>query len=497
MENILYKLWELTLQASVIAGIVMLLRLVLKKAPRKILCSLWALVAIRLLIPFSLTSPLSLMPAAPMLQPPEQAHFEIEQPIITPEFLPGNLEPDMAVTTEISDNTPASSDHSAGQKSFSVSTLIFSVWCLGAASMLLYEGISYGKLKRKVSASIEAAPGVFVCDYISSPFVLGCFRPRIYLPSHLKKEDIPYILAHEKAHIRRLDPFWKALGLLLLAIHWFNPVLWLAFILFCRDIESACDEKVIKEMGEEAKVPYADALLNCSLPKAIVYPLAFGEIGVKQRIKNVLSYKKPTLWITLSAILALLITAVCFLTSRKPVPAEEDIPIQTETIPEETEVSEENITENPNSLLSLHHLALEPGIRLMGTKGSYEMTSPKEITALKEMLNEVIYDPDSFDVPAGNGDHRMCVIDSGSWEDYDRIVFSPDFAGIQLGNQDGMTAAYKIQDSTAAKEYFTLWTNPFYNTDPRGSANWQENRPMVHSQGRSSCQLGAPLGSLL
>ena len=483
MENILYKLWELTLQASVIAGIVMLLRLVLRKAPRKILCSLWALVAIRLLIPFSIPSPLSLMPAAPVPQASMESHFEAEQPIVAPDFSPSNQEENHIIFENQPENIPVISENSENQKPFNISTLIFSIWCFGAASMLLYEGISYGKLKRKVSASIEAAPGVYCCDYISSPFVLGCFRPRIYFPSHLKKEDIPYILAHEKAHIRRLDPFLKSLGLLLLAIHWFNPVLWLAFILFCRDIESACDEKVIKDMGEGAKVPYADALLNCSLPKAIVYPLAFGEIGVKQRIKDVLSYKKPTLWITLAAILALVITAVCFLTSREPAPTIDDIPTQTEAAPEETVISVKDITENPNSLLSLHHLALEPGIRLMGTKGSYEITSPKEITALKEMLNMVSYDPESLADPEVHYVYGKCMIDSGPWEDFDRIVFSPDFTRIQVGNQDGMTATYSLTDSSAAKEFFTLWTEPFYNKTPHGSANCQEDRPWEWSMG--------------
>lgn len=158
-----------------------------------------------------------------------------------------------------------------------------------------------------------------MCDRIDTPFILGVFRPRIYLPSNMSEQDVTYVLAHEQAHIKRHDHWWKPLGFALLTIYWFHPILWIAYVLLCRDIELACDEKVIKEMGIDIKKPYSDALINCSIPRRAITacPLAFGEVGVKERVKTVLNYKKPAFWIVLIAVIACVIVAVCFLTNPK------------------------------------------------------------------------------------------------------------------------------------------------------------------------------------
>ncbi len=318
MTEVFLKLINMSITAGWIVLAVILLRFLLKKAPRGITCALWALVAVRLVFPFSIESVLSLIPSAETV--PEEIVYAREpvinsgvpiinqtvNPIITHSFAP----PDTLTSIN-----PI-------QVFLAVAA---NLWILGMIAMLLYAAISYLRLRKQIAEAVETEKGVFVCDRISTPFILGIFRPRIILPSSMAEADREYVLAHERAHLRRRDHLWKPLGFALLTVYWFNPVLWVAYILLCRDIELACDERVIRDMGTAEKQAYTTALLNCSMPRRMIAacPLAFGEVGVKQRIRNALHYKKPAFWIIAVAIVASIVFAVCFLTDPK---AEEELP---------------------------------------------------------------------------------------------------------------------------------------------------------------------------
>jgi len=200
-----------------------------------------------------------------------------------------------------------------------LSAVFAMIWLFGIVSMLLYTAISYLRIYRQVRESAPLSENVRVCDRIDSPFILGIVRPKIYLPSDIDTADRVFVLAHERAHLKRLDHVWKPLGFLLLSVYWFHPLLWVAYILLCKDIEYACDEKVIKELGAEQKKNYSTALINCSVSRKMISacPLAFGETGVKGRVKSVLHYKKPTFWIIIASVVICAVLAVCFLTNPK------------------------------------------------------------------------------------------------------------------------------------------------------------------------------------
>ena len=311
MENLFLHLLNLSITASYIVLAVILLRLILSKAPKWISCLLWAVVGLRLAIPFSIESIFSLIPSKEpipndiMISPEPQIHSGISfvnssvNPIISESFAP--------VSTESANPM---------QVFFFVATV---VWAIGLCATLLWGSISYLRLKRVVSASINLRENIYLCDEIDSPFILGIIRPRIYLPSSLGEEEAHHVIAHERAHLARKDHFWKPIGFLLLAIYWFNPILWLAYVLLCRDIEAACDQRAISDMSEEERKNYSGALLSCSSRRFAVSacPLAFGEVGVKSRIKSVLNYKKPAFWIIIVSLILCVVLAVCFLTMPK------------------------------------------------------------------------------------------------------------------------------------------------------------------------------------
>lgn len=197
--------------------------------------------------------------------------------------------------------------------------LIASIWLCGVAVLLVYAAVSYIHIRRKVRESVRIEGNIYICDRIQTPFIFGVLNPRIYLPSSLKEVQIKNVVAHEKAHIRRLDYLWKPLGYVLFAVYWFNPFCWLAYILFCRDIEMACDERVIKDWSAEQKKEYSLVLLSFHVPGKMitVCPLAFGEVGVKQRVKGILNFKKPTFWLIAAALLFCVIIGALFLTNPK------------------------------------------------------------------------------------------------------------------------------------------------------------------------------------
>lgn len=311
MEALFLKLFNMSVTASWLVLAVVILRTLLKKAPKAITVFLWALVGIRLVCPFSFESVLSLIPSAETV--PEAVLTGSDFNIDT-----GLSAIDSRVNGYLDDRYIEGVTVPVGN-GMTVMGVLSAIWLVGIAAMLIYAVVSYIRIYRQVREGVRQEGNIYVCDRISAPFILGVFRPRIYLPSSINNRDAEYVIAHERAHLKRRDHLIKPLGFLLLTVYWFNPVIWVAYILLCRDIELACDERVIKELGEQSKKPYSEALINCSLPRKTVAacPLAFGEVGVKSRIKSVLNYKKPAFWVVIVAIIASIAVAVGFLTNPK------------------------------------------------------------------------------------------------------------------------------------------------------------------------------------
>lgn len=309
MEEFFIKLLNMSITASYFILAVIALRPLLKKAPKNLRCILWMLVGVRLICPFSVQSAISLIPSAQTI--PED--FLISQ---TPAINSGLPAVNQAVNPIIGQAFAPNLGDSANP----LQVLAFAasaIWLAGMFAMLIYALVSCLRLHNKTKEAVKLSNHVLICDHIATPFVFGIFRPQIYLPSSITETDVQYVLFHEKAHLKRRDHLWKPLGFVLLAVYWFNPLLWLAYSLFCKDMELACDEHVLREHGAEIKKPYSNALINCSAPRraAAACPLAFGETGVKSRVKNVLRYKKPAVWIAAAAVVVCAVTAMCFITN--------------------------------------------------------------------------------------------------------------------------------------------------------------------------------------
>ena len=310
MSGIFLKLLNLSISASWLVLVVLALRLVLKRAPKWVNVLLWGMVALRLMLPFSIESALSLIPSAETVSP------EVVQFDPAPTITSGVTIIDNAVNPSLSESFAAAPLASVNPL-YVWTYLAGWVWLLGLAAMLLYALVSYLRLRRRVSASIPLRENIYVCDEVPSPFILGIVRPRIYLPSALDEAQRGSVLSHERAHLARRDHWWKPLGYVLLAVYWFNPLLWLAYTLLCRDIELACDERVLRGMDAGQIKDYSSALLACSVPRRMIAacPLAFGEVGVGARVKNALRYKKPAFWVVAASVAVCVVVAVCFLTN--------------------------------------------------------------------------------------------------------------------------------------------------------------------------------------
>jgi len=310
MSGIFLKLLNLSISASWLVLVVLALRLVLKRAPKWVNVLLWGMVALRLMLPFSIESALSLIPSAETLSS-EVVRFD-PAPTITS----GVTIIDNAVNPSLSESFAAAPLASVNPL-YVWTYLAGWVWLIGLAAMLAYALVSYLRLRRRVSASIPLRENIYVCDEVPSPFILGIVRPRIYLPSALDEAQRGSVLSHERAHLARRDHWWKPLGYALLAVYWFNPLLWLAYTLLCRDIELACDERVLRGMDAGQVKDYSSALLACSVPRRMLAacPLAFGEVGVGARVKNALRYKKPAFWAVAASVAVCVVVAVCFLTN--------------------------------------------------------------------------------------------------------------------------------------------------------------------------------------
>lgn len=316
MGVIFLNLLNMSITASWLILAVLGIRLLFRRIPKWITCLLWGVVAIRLIFPFSIESVFSLQPSA--------------EPIRTSTMVEGELIPYVpSVDSNIGvvENTinPALAETFAYQETQSVAPLQIvteiagGLWLCGMVVLLILALVSMIKLRLCVREAVLYRENIYICDAVKSPFILGIIRPRIYLSSSLSEEEMAYIIAHESAHLKRKDHLWKPFGYLLLCIYWFNPLCWVAYIMLCKDIELACDEKVIRDMNFEDKKKYSRVLLSCATQRRLVMmcPLAFGEVGVKDRVKLVLNYKKPSFWIVLISMAACVVVAVCFLTEPK------------------------------------------------------------------------------------------------------------------------------------------------------------------------------------
>ena len=329
MAAVFLKLVNLSISASWLVLAVLVFRAVFRKAPKWSNVLLWGIVALRLLLPFSIESPASLLPSgetirtetAQAVSAPAEDVAPTGDPVPPTEtthttiIYSGVRAIDNAVNPVIRERSNAAQEADSSPRR-SWTEWAGRVWLAGMLVMLAYAGFSYVRLRRCVRVSLREEGNVYLCDAISTPFILGVVRSRIYLPSAMDDVQKANVLAHERAHLSRRDHWWKPLGYVLLSIYWFNPVLWLAYILLCRDIELACDEKVIRDMDTEAVKVYSAVLLACSMPRKLMAacPLAFGEVGIKERVKRVLSYKKPAFWAVAVSLIACIAAAVCFLT---------------------------------------------------------------------------------------------------------------------------------------------------------------------------------------
>lgn len=309
MDDVFLKLVNLSISASWLILAVLVLRVVLKKAPKWVMPLLWGVVALRLVCLFSIESALSLIPSAETI--PSEIVTETREPVL---YEQATLDIVTNPTLPSAAEVPVGVSRQQAQVDFNIYSVL---WLAGMAALLVHALVSAGKLKRKLATAILLRDNIYESEFVDSPFVFGVVKPNIYLPMHMDEGTAAYVIAHEHAHLARRDHWWKVLGYLVLALHWFNPLVWVAYILFCRDIELACDEKVVRGLDGAARADYSQALLSCAAPKRAVAacPLAFGEGNIKMRVKSALHYKKPAFWVAAAAVLAVVIVAVCFLTN--------------------------------------------------------------------------------------------------------------------------------------------------------------------------------------
>ncbi|MBR3948884.1 MAG: hypothetical protein IKJ70_05705 [Clostridia bacterium] len=308
MAAIFLKTVNMSISACWIVLAIMLLRIALKKAPKWINCILWGIAGLRLVMPLSFESIFSLIPSAETISKTPYSprpYFESGVPPI-----------DNQVNAYLNGNYFEGVTRPTGNF-VDITTVLAIIWVIGIITLLIYTFVSFLRLKNEISTAILLRDNIYQSESVVSPFVLGIIKPKIYLPFNMNGQDMDHVVAHEKAHIKRKDHLWKPLGFLILTLHWFNPLMWLGYVLLCRDIELACDEKVIKEFNNEQRADYSEALLTCSVNRRMIAacPLAFGESDVKNRVKSVLNYKQPSFWVIVVAVIICVALAVGFLTN--------------------------------------------------------------------------------------------------------------------------------------------------------------------------------------
>lgn len=317
MAEIFMKLLNMSITAGWLIIAVLIFRLIINKAPRHIICFMWLLVGLRLVLPVSLESMFSIIPDRAFLDTGALDNTVINAGI------------DIGAADEAANGYFENAESVPDVRRGNVVTALACVWLAGMLGLIIYAVVSYVKLRQRVSMAVLLKDNIKQGELVASPFVLGIIRPVIYMPYGIAEADVDYIVAHESAHIKRGDHIAKLMGFVILSVHWFNPLAWAAYVMFCKDIELACDESVIKKLDEASRKAYSTALLNCAInkrkPIIAACPVAFGEVGVKERIKSIMNYKKPGLYIVIAAVAALIVVAVCFMTDPVVKEQEDDI----------------------------------------------------------------------------------------------------------------------------------------------------------------------------
>lgn len=421
MENFFNALLKMSISASFMIVAVIVIRLIFKNAPKYIRCIMWGLTAIRLALPFSVESSLSLIPRLPAVNASGAAQN--------------------AGSTYIAASAPTSFSIEGG-----FASVLPVIWLSGFTILILYMPISFVLLRKRVSESVEAEDGIRVCDRVGSPFILGIFHPVIYLSSSIGENDKKYVIAHERAHIRRLDNLWKPLGYLLMCVHWFNPLCMIAFVLFCRDIELACDEKAVKSYDEKERKAYANALLMCSTRryKVSVCPVAFAEVNIKQRVKNVLRCKKSPFLLICISIAVCALVAVCFMTN--PVSGYSDSTAKNNTF-----------TDNISNTVSI---SAEP------TLPKQEKPTEKATMPATEKPTEKPTDPQTYDYETeSEDDYYSYEYDSSGGGNYDdNNGNEPESYDSDNGSNYSRHLEITPFDSSAiVEEYADIYDNPDYS----------------------------------
>ena len=303
MESLFIKLINLSIYASILVAVVLLLRLVSRRSPKWVICLIWALVGIRLVVPFSIQSSFSLLP-----QSEPVSSTALFKTVSLSQAQEGIVSSGAASVTEASRSGISSVFH-----------ILSYIWLFGVILMLLYGVISYIVLRKTLRTATLYDDGIRQSEKVDSPFVLGFLRPTIYIPYTLFGKDLEYVLSHEKTHIRRKDHLWKPAGFLLLSVYWFNPAIWLAYAALSKDIELACDESVIRSLDKDERKNYSRALLNLSIRQKLITacPVAFGKTAVRNRVDHVMNYKKPALWSVVIMIACCVAVGICFMTEPK------------------------------------------------------------------------------------------------------------------------------------------------------------------------------------
>ena len=317
MEKVFVEILNMGLTATWVVLAVLAVRALCHKAPKGLTVCLWALVGLRLVSPFIPESILSLIPSGKIVSP---EILLAERPSIHTGVTMLNSMVNPYLSEHLAPEYSVSSGWAPGVSANPMQILAFVaslVWIAGMVIMFAYSLSSYLWLRHKVKVSLCYRNNIYFCDSIATPFVFGIIKPRIYLPSGMEEAQTECVIAHEMSHLKRKDHWWKTIAFFLLSVYWFHPLLWISYMLFSRDIERACDERVVREMEPESRKNYAEALVSCSLQKRrmLACPLAFGEVGVKNRVKSVLNYKKPAFWIVAVTVIAGVAIVVCFLTN--------------------------------------------------------------------------------------------------------------------------------------------------------------------------------------
>lgn len=314
MKELFAGFLNVSLSGSLIICVILLLRLAFKKVPKALICLFWAVAILRLLLPFQIQAEWSLRPDTPTVSGEDSQLFVDTAPIPNGELPPFIPQRPVAYTPNVVVDY------------FAIAT---AVWGLGVCVMGLYTLISYLRLKNKLGGAVSYGDRAYKVNGLDTAFLLGFLHPRIYLPADIQPEEADMVIRHERAHLRRGDNWLKLIGFICLSVHWFNPLVWLAYILLCRDVEDACDEQVVRKLGVDERKAYSAALLSCAKKRNALAacPVAFGEEGIPKRIRNVLNYRKPAVWICVAAVIAIVFVSVFFMTDpiQSPPPYYEDL----------------------------------------------------------------------------------------------------------------------------------------------------------------------------